>query len=194
MPLIEVDEEQVRRDGALRATMAKMLGNPKAKALVEEAYKVVDPNAPTPQLDAQRMVSDAVSSTRAEVDALKKQYADDKAAAEQSTRMSAFENKVENGFAKLRAQGVTKEGIEGVKKIMEDEGIANPEIAWNHFEKLHPPQAPVMASTGSWNFIEAPADGTNADLKRLVETKGESNSVIDKLAFEALNEVRGLRR
>ena len=194
MPTIEVDEEQVRRDGALRATMAKMLGNPKAKALVEEAYKVVDPNAPTPQLDAQRMVHDAVSKTQSEVEALKKQIADDKAAAEQASRMSAFENRVEQGFAKLRAQGVTKEGLEGVKKLMEDEGIANPEIAWSHFERLHPPQSPVMASTGSWNFIEAPADGTNADLKRLVETKGESVSVVDKLAFEALNEVRGLRR
>ena len=194
MPTIEVDEEQVRRDSALRATMAKMLGNPKAKALVEEAYKVVDPNAPTPQLDAQRMVHDAVSKTQSEVEALKKQIADDKAAAEQASRMSAFENKVEQGFARLRAQGVTKEGIEGVRKIMEDEGIANPEIAWSHFERLHPPQSPVMASTGSWNFIEAPADGTKADLKRLVETKGESVSVVDKLAFEALNEVRGLRR
>ena len=194
MAVVEVDEEQVRRDAALRATVAKMLGKPEAKALVEQAYKMVDPNAPTPELDARKMVDDRMASTRAEVDALKKQIADDKAAAEQASRMSAFENKVEQGFAKLRAQGVTKEGLEGVKKLMEDEGIANPEIAWSHFERLHPPQSPVMASTGSWNFIEAPADGTNADLKRLVETKGESVSVVDKLAFEALNEVRGLRR
>jgi hypothetical protein len=178
----------------LRNTLSAMTKHPKAALLVEEAYKVVDPNAPTPQLDAQRMVSDAVSKTQSEVEALKKQIADDKAAAEQASRMSAFENKVEQGFAKLRQAGVTKEGIEGVRKIMEDEGIANPEIAWSHFEKLHPPQAPVMASTGSWNFLEAPADDANADLKRLVETKGESNSIIDKLAFEALNEVRGLRR
>lgn len=192
MPVIEVDEEQVRRDTALRATMAKMLSKPEAKALVEQAYKMVDPNAQTPELDARRMVHETVSKTQAELDTLKKQLADEKAANEQNMRMAQFESRVEDGFRRLRQQGVTAEGIAGVKKIMEDEGIANPEIAWAHFEKLHPPQAPV-ASTGGWNFLEPAADA-NADLKKLVETKGESSSVIDKLAFEALNEVRGMAR
>ncbi len=192
MAVVEIDEEEVRRSAMLRATMAKMLSKPEAKALVEQAYKMVDPNAQTPELDARRMVQDTVSKTQTELDALKKQLADEKAEREQTQRLSQFENRVENGFLKLRQQGVTAEGIAGVKKIMEDEGIANPEIAWAHFEKLHPPQTPV-ASTGSWNFLEPQAD-TSADLKKLIETRGESSSVVDKLAFEALNEVRGMSR
>lgn len=193
MPTVEVDEEQVRRDNALRVTVSKILAKPESKALMEQAYKLVDPNAVTPELDARKIVDDRVGKTEATVAELRQQIADDKAAREQADRMSQLDAKVEKSFSRLRQQGVTEEGIAGVKKIMEDEGIVNPEIAWAHFEKLHPPQNPVAPNTGSWNFLDQPAEGAD-DLKKLIETRGESNQLVDKMAFEALNEVRGVSR
>jgi CubicO group peptidase (beta-lactamase class C family) len=55
---------------------------------------------------------------------------------------------------------------------------------------LNPPQAPVQQSTGGWDFLTMPQEG-GEDLKRLVETKGENDRLVDKMAFEALKEIRG---
>ncbi len=77
---------------------------------------------------------------------------------------------------------------------MEDKGILDADIAAAYFEKQHPPQAPVTpGGSGAWNFMDMPADG-DADLKKLVETKGESEQLIQKMAIDALNDVRGASR
>lgn len=195
MAMIEIDEEQVRRDSALRATVAKILANPKSKRLMEEAHKMVDPDAVTPTLEAEKALEAAVGATKAEIAELKTQMAKDKQDREDREKLAALDAKVEKGFAKLRGQGVTEEGIAGVRKLMEDEGIVNPEIAWAHFEKLHPPATPVAPSgQGGWNFLDQPNVEGDADLKKLIETKGESSGLVDKMAREALAEVRGQPR
>ncbi len=190
MPMVEIDEEQVRRDAALRTTISNMLKNPRAKLLMEQAHKEVDPNASTPELDTLKLVHESTSAVREEIAELKAQRAADKQEREQAATIDAINKKVENGFAKLRQQGVTQAGIDGVRKLMDEEGILNPEIAWAHFERLNPPQAPVQQSTGGWDFLSMPQEG-GEDLKRLVETKGENDRLVDKMAFEALKEIRG---
>lgn len=192
MATVEIDEEELRRSTALRTTIANMLKHPRAKLLLEQAHKEVDPNANTPELDTIKLVHDGVSATREEIAALKKQLDDDKTERESASKIAQLNARVESGFAKLRQQGVTEAGIEGVKKLMEEEGLLNPEVAWSHFEKLHPPQAPVQQTTGGWDFLSMPAEG-NDDLKQLLSTKGENDRIVDKMAFEALNQVRGQR-
>lgn len=190
MATVEVDEEQVRRDAALRTTISNMLKNPRAKLLMEQAHKEVDPNASTPELDTLKLVHESTQSVREEIAALKKERETDKQEREQAAKLDALNKKVESGFAKLRQQGVTQAGIDGVRKLMDEEGILNPEIAWAHFERLNPPQAPVQQTTGGWDFLSMPAEGGD-DLKKLVETKGENDRLVDKMAFEALKDIRG---
>lgn len=190
MPMVEVDEEEVRRSAALRTTISNMLKNPRAKLLMEQAHKEVDPNASTPELDTLKLVHESTQSVREELAALKKERESDKQERDQATKLDAINKKVDAGFAKLRQQGVTEKGLEGVRKLMDEEGILNPEIAWAHFERLNPPQEPVQQSTGGWDFLSMPQEGAD-DLKKLVETKGENDRLVDKMAFEALREIRG---
>ena len=89
---------------------------------------------------------------------------------------------------------LTAAGEESVRKLMEEKGITDPEIAWAYHQRLHPPQSPIQNSgSGAWNFLEPPADD-QVDLKRLIETKGESIPLIDKMARDALADIRGQQR
>ena len=54
--MIEVDEDEYNRQRTLMGIATKIVANPKAKARLEEAYKMVDPNAPTPTLDAEKAI------------------------------------------------------------------------------------------------------------------------------------------
>ena len=67
-------------------------------------------------------------------------------------------------------------------------------IAAAYIEKQNPPQPPAMpGGTGSWNFLDIPAEDKDADNKRLITQtalKESSDSVTDKMARDALNEFR----
>lgn len=192
--IVEVDEEELLRDRTLRGVLNKMLSNPKAKLLVQQAHKLVDPQAITPELDQTNGAASAVDEVKGEVASLRAQLATEKTEREQAEKLLQLGDKIERGLNKLRSKGVTEEGIAGVRKIMDDEGITNPDIAWDHFEKLHPPQNPVSNSgSGAWNFMDMQTDSSD-DLKRLVETKGENVPLLDKMARDALNDVRGQSR
>jgi hypothetical protein len=191
MPKIDVDEEEYRRLKTLETTAADMLKHPEAGLLMEQAYKFVNEKAPTPRLDRKKEQDGFAAQNRKELEDLKKQIADEKAEREKNDKLAAIQAKETQGLAILKKDGWTDEGITGVKKIMEEQGILDPMIAAAYFEKLHPPQQPVQSmNTGSWNFLDLPEDG-NADLKKLVDSKGESNALLDKMAREALGEIRG---
>jgi len=51
MAKIEVDEAEYNNMVALRGVAAKMVAKPESRRLLEQAQKLVDPNAPTPLLD-----------------------------------------------------------------------------------------------------------------------------------------------
>ena len=193
MPKIEVDEEQFLNDQKLRQTVSKLLANPEAALKIEEAYKLVDPNAVTPRLDARARAAEPVSEAMKKIGELEKQIADDKAERDRTAKTSALSAKVEEGLAHLKRDGWTKDGIEGVQKIMEEKGILDPIDAAAIYEKQHPPQAPVTpGGTGAWNFLEVPA-AADADvhIKKMIENKGENEPVLNSMIAEALNEVRG---
>lgn len=192
MAKIELDEEEILRLRRVEKTVGDMFKHPKAKLLLQEAHKTVDPNAITPDLDAQKPLDDRFKQLSDQNAALAKQISDDKAEREQRDAQLALKSRVDGGIDRLRSQGWTEEGIKGVQDIMEKNGILDPEIAASHFEKLHPPQMPISPTngTGAWNFLDVPADGAEADLKKLIENRGEG-LIVDKLANDALREVRG---
>lgn len=194
MAMVEVDEEELRRNHALRATVSKILQDPKAKRLMEQAHKLVDKEAVTPGLDADEKIEAAVGATKAEVEALKKQMAEDRAAREHEGKVGALQKSIDDGISALVADGWMPDGIAAVRKLMEEKGIVDPAIAAAYYEKTHPPAAPVAGGGGPWNFINATAEGDDPDWKKLIETRGESDAVVDKMARDALNDARGLTR
>ena len=96
-----------------------------------------------------------------------------------------------NGIARLRQDKWTDAGITAVEKLMEEKGILDVAIAAKWIESQMPPQNPLAPAGNSWNFAEMPPEGSNDDFKRLMDSKGEDDSVLRKMSGEALTEVRG---
>ncbi len=192
---VEIDEEELLSLRKLKGTIGTILANPKGKLLVQQAHKLVDPKAVTPELDQVEVVNEPVNELRQELAALKADREEEKRQREHDAKIAALSTTIDSGIARLKQQGWTEEGIAGVRKIMDENGITNPEIAANHYEKLHPPQMPATPSgTGAWNFLEQPEDGEDVFLKGLLETKGESNLLLDKKIRDTLQDIRGARR
>ena len=194
MPAVEIDEVELLRLRRQDQTVHALMANPKAKRKVLEAYKEHDPSAKIPELDMEEAARKPVEDLSKTVAELQKQMADDKAEREKQAKLDQLNGSVEAGFAKLRRGGWQDEGIEAVRKLMDEKGILDPEIAAAYYEKQHPPQAPATPSgVGGWNFVENVQD-SEADLKKLLESKGNNESLADKMAREALQEVRGALR
>jgi len=193
MPRVEVDEDELVQSRKLRDLVAAMMKNPKAKLKLEEAVKEHDPSIPTPTLDQRRAVEEPIEDLRKELAAERKAREEEKAEREKTEKLRALDSQVEAGFAQLRREGFMPEGIEEVRKIMNDKGILDPLVAAAYFEKLHPPATPVtpVGAIGAWNFTETPEG--DSDVKKLLETRGMSEPLADKMAMQALQEVRNQR-
>lgn len=194
--LVEIDEEEVLRLRKLQQITAQIWSHPEARKLVQRAQKVVDPNAVTPDLDRDKPIDDRFEALAKELAEVKKTSAEKEAKADQDAKLAKLGNDFESGRRRLLSQGVTEEGIKGCEELMEQKGILDHEVGWAYFEKLHPPQSPVAPrGSGAWNFLDAPDDSAHGeDIKKLIETRGESELLTDKMTRQALAEVRGQPR
>jgi hypothetical protein len=194
MPNVEIDEVELLRLRKQDQTVHALMANPKAKRKVLEAYKEHDPNAKIPELEMEEAARKPVEELSKTVEELRKQLSDDKAERDKQAKLSELTGSVEAGIGKLRRAGWTDEGITEVRKLMDERGIIDPEIAAAYYEKQHPPQAPATPSgVGGWNFVENVQDG-EADLKKLLDSKGNNEALADKMARDALQEMRGATR
>ena len=192
MAKVEIDEAEFVRLQGLNNFAHKMLTDPEAGKLLEKAAKIVDPNTKTPRLDAAERAAAPVKSVQEEIAALRKEMTERDEKAQRDATLNALQAQRDEGISALRRQGWTDAGIKAVEAIMEQKGILDPLDAAAIHEKHHPPQNVAMpGSSGGWNFMEGiTADDSDADLKKLIETKGEIDSVTDHIARKALNEVR----
>jgi len=191
---VEVDEVELQNLATLRKTVNTILANPAAAKLVEQAHKMVNPNVQTPNLDREKQIQEPVAALAKSVEDLRKQMADDKAEREKQEKLAQLNSKVSEEKAQLKRAGWTDEGLKNLDELMTQKGLLSPLDAAAIYEREHPPQQVATPSgSGNWNFVESVQDG-EADLKKLIETRGESSSIIDKMARDALNEVRGQRR
>jgi hypothetical protein len=198
---IEVDENEYNQMVALRGVASKIVANPAARRQLEQAHKLVDPNASTPTLDADAAQLAPVTALEKkfndEVAALKKDRDDEK----RENTLAAIAGKQEAAFARLKSQGhYTDEGVEAVRKLMETKGLIDVDDAVAIFEKHNPPQMPATPSgiTGDkWNFTDTSAPGTDKAIADLIANKGDgsvSDAIVGRMANETLNELRGARR
>jgi hypothetical protein len=193
MSIMEIDENELVRLRQIEAVAGKMMNNPKAKKLLEQAHKTIDPNAITPALDQERMIQEPVNEALKKVHELQAELQKEREDRAQADKLASLQKGIDDGFSSLRAQGWQEEGIKAVDTLMKEKGILDPAIAAAYIEKSMPPQQPATPSgVGAWNFMEPPAD-SEADLKSLMANRGEG-PVVDKMARDALNEFRGQTR
>ena len=196
MPMVEVDEQELLEARRMRGVLAKITADPKRKARLELLHKEVDPSVPTPTNDQFKPIDDAVEAMNASIAEMRKERADEKAAAEAEKKLTAISNKMEADLARLPQRGYFPEGIAKVREIMETRGLFDVDDAVAIFERSNPPPPPISpGGSGAWNFMDDAAAGdADADIKKMIETKGNSDALLNTMVNKTLLEVRGARR
>jgi hypothetical protein len=196
MAKIEVDEEEVRASTQLRGAVATLWANPEARKLIQKAQKIVDPKAKTPDLDQEEVVLAPVKGLEKKFDDFVAATQAEKAEAEKNRKIAEMARLEAEGIAQLRRAGWMDEGIKAVKAKMDEKGLLDPIDAAKLVDQSAMPQSPVTpGGVGAWNFTEVPAEGADF-IKKLIETKGANDMVVDNEVRSVLNETRGssLRR
>lgn len=197
MAKIELEEAEYNRLAALGAVANKIIKNPAALRRLEEAHKLVEPNAPTPALDAYHQQNEPLTTLKTEmqakIDALEKAREDER----RDTSLRSLADKQERAFAKLKHEHrYTDEGVKAVRELMEAKGLLDVDDAVAIFERSNPPQMPAMPSGGmtgqAWGFV-ANNDEADKDIQALISTKGDSDAIVERMAHRALNEFRAGR-
>lgn len=198
MPKIEVDELEYNQSKALRDVVSKIMSDPKRAAKIEELRLEVEPNSPTPHLNQLKANQEPVDALKKQISDLEKKLSEEKSEGERTAKLAALQSKVDAGNAQLLKEGWTPDGIKALTEFREKEGILDPVHAAAVYEKLNGPQVTPMqpsSGVGGWNFVDPPKEGADADnLKKLLETRGESESLTMKMAHDALNDFRNTRR
>jgi predicted amidohydrolase YtcJ len=198
--MVELDEAEYNRMVALQGVASKIVANPNARKMLEQAHKLVEPNAPTPMLDAEAAhlapIKETETRLTAEIAALKKEREDEK----REATLKAIAERQTAGLAKLRRDGYTDEGVAAVQKLMEDKGLLDVDDAVAIFERANPPQLPANPGGGitgeRWNFADTNAD-SDKDIAALISGKGDgsaADAAAMRMANQALQELRGSRR
>jgi hypothetical protein len=196
--MVEVDEAEFNQMVALRQVASKMVAKPESRRLLEQAQKLVDPNAPTPLLDAEAAqlapVKEMEKKLADEIAALKKERDDEK----REAMLATINGKQEAAFKRLKSEHrYTDEGVEAVRKLMETKGLIDVDDAVAIFERTNPPQMPATPSGGmtgsAWNFADVTAE-VDKSIQDLIATKGQNDQIADRMATAALNEFRGQAR
>ena len=188
----EIDEEDIRASVKLRNTIGGWMKSPAARRKLLEAHKAADPKADIPELDQPDPLDARLTPVLTELEALKKAAKERDERDERDKSLGALKRSIDDGFERLRrTEGLTAAGEEAINKLMEDKGITDPEIAYSHFIRMHPPQSlATPGSAGIFGVLEPPAEG-DADVKKLIDSRGESGPVVDKMIRDALSEFRG---
>jgi hypothetical protein len=194
--VIEVDETAYQNGQETIAAVQKMLAHPKAALLVEQAKKLVYPDSPTPRLDQHKQVNEPIEALQAKIDELNKKIEDKDAERDKNEKLSALQRTIEAGNAQLLTEGWTPDGIKALTEWREKKGIIDPLDAAGAYERQHGSQvAPATPSShiGGWDFTN-PSTQDEEYTKKLLETRGESESLVMQQATKSLNDFRGNNR
>src|ERR1700731_5313906 len=122
--IVEVDEAEYNRMMALQQVASKIVSNPAARRRLEEAHKLVDPNAATPLLDADRAQNEPVNALKTELSAEIKALREERENEKREMTLRQLADKQERDFARLKSEHrYTDEGVPAVRKLMETKGL-----------------------------------------------------------------------
>lgn len=189
--LVEVDESVFTAGQKTVEFVRTLMGNPKAKKLLLQAEKTIYPDKKIPEIDEPDPRDLEIEALKKRQDEWEKKTAAEKDEREKAEKLAAFKKNIDDGLAKLRASGVTDEGITAVQKLMDERGIADPEIAFAYLEKMNPPAAPSdPVGSGSWNLFE-PSAKDDDYVTKLIKSQGEDEFALRKQVNDTLKEIRG---
>lgn len=195
MPQVEIDEAELLRLRRTGEVIASMYKSPSAKRKLLEALKDVQPNDPAvKELEQPDPVMDRFAKLEKELADERKARADSDAEREKNSKLDTIRREQDEAFAELRRQKWTDAGIAKVKETMEEKGVLDVMLVARALERdlLPQPEIAMPGGSGGWNFADALATESDADLKRLIDTKGENEGLLRKMAGEAIAEVRGV--
>jgi hypothetical protein len=196
MPKIEVDEEDFLKSQRLRETVRKMMDKPSAAKLLKLAEKEIDPTVVHPDLEFEQVVDKRVGElTKTVTDFI----AESKSAREKDAeerKLEKLQASMESGIARLKSdEGLTDEGEKALRELMTKKGIPDVDDAWAVFQRHNPPPPPAAPSSGRmFDVISSARTGDDEFIKGLIESRGENQQLVDKMAFDAINEVRGAQK
>ena len=198
MPKIEIDEADWAAQQSVTKLFADMLNNPDARKQVLSAKKAVRPNEPIPEIDAARPGIEAVEALSKEFRDFRTALETEKQTREATAKAQEFQTAWDRSKQSLKNDGWLDDGIASIEKLAQDRGIPDLEAAAALYSKLHPQPEPVQPSGyGRFNLFDMPTDqAENKDnfVKKLLETRGDADNVLDPEIRAAINDVRGARR
>jgi hypothetical protein len=194
--MIEVDETEFANGQETIKAVREMLAHPDAALLVERARKLVKPDVPTPRLDAHKQANEPIEKLEAKIAELQKKVDDKESEREKNEKLAALQKMVDAGHEQLKREGWQPDGLKALAEWQEKKGILDPIDAAAAYERQHGSQvAPATPSShiGGWDFTN-PSTQDEDYTKKLLETKGESESLVMQQAMKSLNEFRGSNR
>lgn len=149
----EITDQELLTAQRLTKLVQELGTKPGAKAHFQRALKELDPTVVTDEDVAAQITKPYLE----EIEALKKRFDDreeaDRKASEERAEREALQS-LEAKFGRLRDAGVTDEGMEKIKALMQERTIPDPEAAFALFERNNPPAPSEQASykPQSWNY------------------------------------------
>lgn len=196
MPAVQVEESEYAAQRNVIGAVDKILANPKARKLMLEAQKIVNPNAPIPEIDAAAPLKEELDRVRGEVGKVTEMLARDKAEREEAVARERLATKWEAGRRYAQQdQRYNEEGLNKLEQFMEANAIFDHKIAIPAFERQNPLPEPVHPSNGRTIFdIFDQQAGDDTYAKELLATRGEDDAVVMREVHKTLNEMRGQAR
>jgi hypothetical protein len=189
--MVEIDETELDNYRRVARAVQTMEKNPKSRKLILEANKAAFPDMVIPEIDAKNEVLEVANAATAAATAAQKQIDGWIAAQEAQKKVDEFRSAWEGKKNTLRNQGYTDEGITKIEALAQERGIPDLDAAAALFDKLNPPPMPASPSGyGSFDLF-SPSDREGAEVKALLESKGEDSMALSKLIDSTLTEIRG---
>lgn len=194
MAKIEVEETDFLASQQLTKLFSDMLSDKEARDMVLKAKKKIRPNEPVPELDAAKPVYDEISKIRQELADDRRAREEEKSKAESEAKIRDFTANWNGQKSRLKNEGWFDEDLDKVEKLAQDRGIPDFEAAAALYARLNPPPAPADPTYSGFDILSAPDEGDQDDMKKLIESRGESTAALDSLIGKALKDVRGQNR
>jgi hypothetical protein len=190
---IEVDETQLASLQNTAKIVQGMLKNPKTRRKVLEAYKEFDPSAAVPELDVTEPVVARMNNLEGAVIEFMKKEREDREKERTESQLERIRQEAEQGRRMLAERGYTPEGITALEEFRNAKGLVDYNDAVELYELRNPPPVVTEPNSGI-NFFDMMHNdpGVESDFnKRLHDSMGQDDSAVDRMARQAIADMRG---
>ncbi len=187
----EIDETRLGSLTAVAQIADSLLKNPRTRKKYLEAVKEAHPNIPIPEIDAANPLHSEIAGIRDQFTKELKALREEREKELKDRQLDSVRSQYNKGKESLLSIGYTTEGVADVEKFMEANSILDWEVARKAYEYDNPRPAPGRPSRNNfWDAQDAKASGNDDYIKKLFETGGQDESVLDAQISTVLAEAR----